>query len=195
MQYLIGIDLGTSGTKTVLFDTKGNVIAHKTVEYPMYQPQNGWAEQDPQDWWNAAAETIRSVITQSGVNPADIRGLGISGQMHGLVMLDKEGKVLRRSIIWCDQRTAKECEELTEKVGKERLIEITANPAMTGFTASKILWVRNHEPEIYEKCAHILLPKDYVRYELTGEFATEVSDASGMQLLDIKNRCWSDEVL
>ena len=195
MQYLIGIDLGTSGTKTVLFDTKGNVIAHKTVEYPMYQPQNGWAEQDPQDWWNAAAETIRSVITQSGVNPADIRGLGISGQMHGLVMLDKEGKVLRRSIIWCDQRTAKECEELTEKVGKERLIEITANPAMTGFTASKILWVRNHEPEIYAKCAHILLPKDYVRYELTGEFATEVSDASGMQLLDIKNRCWSDEVL
>ena len=195
MQYLIGIDLGTSGTKTVLFDTKGNVIAHKTVEYPMYQPQNGWAEQDPQDWWNAAAETIRSVIAQSGVNPADIRGLGISGQMHGLVMLDKEGKVLRRSIIWCDQRTAKECEELTEKVGKERLIEITANPAMTGFTASKILWVRNHEPEIYEKCAHILLPKDYVRYELTGEFATEVSDASGMQLLDIKNRCWSDEVL
>ncbi|MFR7479323.1 MAG: FGGY family carbohydrate kinase, partial [Acutalibacteraceae bacterium] len=195
MQYLIGIDLGTSGTKTVLFDTKGNVIAHKTVEYPMYQPQNGWAEQDPQDWWNAAAETIRSVIAQSGVNPADIRGLGISGQMHGLVMLDKEGKVLRRSIIWCDQRTAKECEELTEKVGKERLIEITANPAMTGFTASKILWVRNHEPEIYAKCAHILLPKDYVRYELTGEFATEVSDASGMQLLDIKNRCWSDEVL
>ncbi len=195
MQYLIGIDLGTSGTKTVLFDTKGNVIAHKTVEYPMYQPQNGWAEQDPQDWWNAAAETIRSVITQSGVNPADIRGLGISGQMHGLVMLDKEGKVLRRSIIWCDQRTAAECEELTEKVGKERLIEITANPALTGFTASKILWVRNHEPEIYEKCAHILLPKDYVRYVLTGEFATEVSDASGMQLLDVPNRCWSDEVL
>ena len=195
MQYLIGIDLGTSGTKTVLFDTKGNVMANATIEYPMYQPQNGWAEQDPQDWWNAAAQTIRLVIEKSGVDAADIKGIGISGQMHGLVMLDENGQVLRRSIIWCDQRTAKECEELTARVGKERLIEITANPAMTGFTASKILWVRNHEPEIYEKCAHILLPKDYVRYMLTGEFATEVSDASGMQLLDIRNRCWSDEVL
>ena len=195
MEYLIGVDLGTSGTKTVLFDTCGNVMASKTVEYPLYQPQNGWAEQEPADWWNAAAATCKAVIEESGVNPADIKGVGLSGQMHGLVMLDKEGKVLRRSIIWCDQRTAKECEEITEKVGAERLIEITANPALTGFTASKILWVRNNEPETYAKCAHILLPKDYVRYMLTGEFATEVSDASGMQLLDVPNRCWSDEVL
>lgn len=195
MKYLIGIDLGTSATKTVLFDEKCNVVASASKEYPLYQPQNGWAEQDPLDWWNAAAETSKAVIEKSGIDAKDIAGLGISGQMHGLVMLDKEGKVLRRSIIWCDQRTSKECDEITEKVGRQRLIEITANPALTGFTASKILWVRNHEPEIYAKCAHILLPKDYVRYMLTGEFATEVSDASGMQLLDVPNRCWSREVL
>lgn len=193
MKYLIGVDLGTSGTKTVLFDTEGSVIASKTIEYPMYQPQNGWAEQDPIDWYNAAVETIKYVSSQ--VNPEDIAGLGISGQMHGLVMLDENGDVIRPSIIWCDQRTGAECEEITRLVGKDRLIEITANPALTGFTASKIMWVKNHEPENYAKCRHILLPKDYVRYRLTGEFATEVSDASGMQLLDIANRCWSDEVL
>lgn len=195
MNYLLGVDLGTSGTKTVLFDEDGNVITSKTIEYPLYQEKNGWAEQEPLDWWNAAADTIHAVITESGVDNKDIKGLGISGQMHGLVMLDKDGNVLRRSIIWCDQRTAKECEEITARVGAERLIEITANPALTGFTASKILWVRNNQPEIYAKCAHILLPKDYVRYMLTGDFATEVSDASGMQLLDVPNRCWSDEVL
>ena len=194
MRYLIGIDLGTSGTKTVLFDEKGNVIASKTIEYPLYQARNGWAEQEPLDWWNAAKDTIKAVIAESGISNADIAGVGISGQMHGLVMLDENGEVLRRSIIWCDQRTAKECEEITRKVGAKRLIEITANPALTGFTASKILWVRNNQPEIYAKCAHILLPKDYVRYMLTGDFATEVSDASGMQLLDIPGRCWSKEV-
>ena len=129
------------------------------------------------------------------MDPALVRGLGISGQMHGLVMLDENGSVLRRSILWCDQRTAAQCDEITEKVGAQRLIEITANPALTGFTASKILWVRENEPEIYAKCRHILLPKDYVRYMLTGEYATEVSDASGMQLLDVANRCWSKEVL
>ena len=193
--YLLGIDLGTSGTKTVLFDESGTVKASATVEYPMYQPQNGYAEQEPADWWNAAVDSIKSVLQKSGVNPADIGGIGLSGQMHGLVMLDKDNNVIRRSIIWCDQRTAAECEEITNRVGAERLIEITANPALTGFTASKILWVRNNEPENYERCRHILLPKDYIRYMLTGEYATEVSDASGMQLLDIKNRCWSDEVL
>ena len=195
MNCVIGVDLGTSGTKTVLFSDDGTPIASKTIEYPLYQPKNGWAEQNPMDWWNATCCGMKSVIAQSGVSPKDIRGVGISGQMHGLVMLDKSGNVLRRSIIWCDQRTSGECEEITAKVGAGRLIELTANPALTGFTASKILWVRNHEPEIYEKCAHILLPKDYVRYMLTGEFATEMSDASGMQLLDVPNRCWSDEVL
>ncbi|WP_343207941.1 xylulokinase [Anaerolentibacter hominis] len=195
MNYLIGIDLGTSATKTVLFDETGAVIASVSKEYPLYQPQNGWAEQDPHDWKDAAIETIAAVMKQSGVNKEDVKALGISGQMHGLVMLDENCEVIRPSIIWCDQRTAKECEEITEKVGARRLIEITANPALTGFTASKILWVRNNEPENYAKCRHILLPKDYVRYVLTGDFATEVSDASGMQLLDIPNRCWSDEVL
>ncbi len=193
MEYLIGIDLGTSGTKTVLFDTQGNIIKSALVEYPMYQPQNGWAEQDPADWREAAFTTLKEVT--AGVDNTKIRGIGISGQMHGLVMLDADCNVLRPSIIWCDQRTAAECEEITEKVGAQRMIEITANPALTGFTASKIMWVKNHEPEIYAKCAHILLPKDYVRWCLTGEFATEVSDASGMQLLDVPNRCWSDEVL
>ena len=195
MAYLIGVDLGTSGTKTVIFDTAGNPLASKTIEYPMYQPHNGWAEQDPLHWWQAARDSMKAVIAQSGIDPHDIAGIGISGQMHGLVMLDKDGNVLRKSIIWCDQRTGKECEEITQKVGAKRLIEITANPALTGFTASKILWVKNNEPEVYEKCAHILLPKDYVRYMLTGEYATEVSDASGMQLLDVPKRCWSDEVL
>ncbi|WP_346877026.1 xylulokinase [Clostridium sp. UBA5712] len=195
MKYLIGIDIGTSGTKTVLFDRGGNPISSSTAEYPLYQPEIGWAEQDPLDWWNAVCITINQVIKDSNINPESISGIGLSGQMHGLVMLDGDGNVLKKSIIWCDQRTAKECVEITEKVGEKRLIDITANPALTGFTASKILWVRNNEPEIYEKCRKILLPKDYIRYMLTGEFATEVSDASGMQLLDIKNRCWSKEVL
>jgi xylulokinase len=193
--YLIGIDLGTSGTKTVLFDADGVPVAEAAEEYPLYQPQNGWAEQDPDDWARAGMETVRRVIEKSGVAPGDVAGVGISGQMHGLVMLDGDGKVLRKSIIWCDQRTAKECGEITRRVGRERLTEITANPALTGFTASKILWVRANEPEIYARCRHILLPKDYLRWRLTGEFATEVSDASGMQLLDVPARRWSDEVL
>lgn len=193
MEYLIGIDIGTSGTKTVLFDTDGNVIKSAAEEYPLLQPQNGWAEQNPEDWWNACKKTLKAVT--DGVCGDEIKGIGLSGQMHGLVMLDKDNCVIRPSIIWCDGRTAKECDEITERVGAKRLIEITANPALTGFTASKILWVRNNEPENYKKCRHILLPKDYIRFRLTGVYATEVSDASGMQLLDIKNRCWSDEVL
>lgn len=195
MNYLIGIDIGTSGTKTVLFDELGNVICDALVEYPMYQPHNGWAEQQPADWWQAVVDTLKQVTTKSGIDTFQIRGIGLSGQMHGLVMLDEKDQVIRPSIIWCDQRTAKECVEITEKIGAARLIEITANPALTGFTASKILWVRNNEPENYARCRKILLPKDYIRLMLTGEYATEVSDASGMQLLDIGGRCWSEEVL
>jgi len=193
--FFIGIDVGTSGTKTLLIDAYGKVVASATFEYPLYQPQIGWAEQNPEDWWDASVKGIRSVLEKSKVDPKEVKAVGLTGQMHGLVMLDKNYNVIRPSIIWCDQRTAKECDEITEKVGKERLIEITANPALTGFTASKILWVRNNEPQNYEKVYKILLPKDYIRFKLTGEFATDVSDASGMQLLDIKNRCWSDEVL
>ena len=195
MNCLLGIDIGTSGTKTVLFDENGTPLASSTVEYPLYQPQNGWAEQDPDDWYRASVQTIRTVIETSGVSPESIKGIGLSGQMHGLVMLDASGAVLRKSILWCDGRTTEECAEITETIGAERLIELTANPALPGFTAGKILWVRKHEPELYAQCAHILLPKDYIRYKLTGVFATEVSDASGMNLLDVKNRCWSGEVL
>ena len=195
MSYLIGLDIGTSGTKTVLFDELGNVIASKTVEYPLYCDRPQWAEQQPEDWREACIEGLRAVMHESGVNKNDVAGIGLSGQMHGLVMLDKEGRVLRRSIIWCDQRTGAECAEITEKIGAERLIEITANPALTGFTASKIVWVQKNEPELWAKCAHVLLPKDYIRYCLTGEFAAEVSDASGMQLLDVPARKWSREVL
>lgn len=195
MSYLIGLDLGTSGVKTVLFDCKGNKIASETCEYPLYQPYNGWAEQEPEDWWKASCESIRAVLAKSAVKANEIRGIGLSGQMHGLVMLDSDRRVLRRCILWCDQRSAPECEEMTSKVGRDRIIELTANPAMPGFTASKIMWVKNNEPHIYEKCVKILVPKDYIRYKLTGEFATEVSDASGMQLLDINRRCWSGELV
>lgn len=195
MQYLIGVDIGTSGTKTVLFDATGREVASASQEYPLYQPQNGWAEQEPVDWWQAAAATIRAALEKGGVDAKDVKGVGLAGQMHGLVMLDEAGEVLRRAILWCDGRTGEECRELTERVGKERLIAITANPALAGFTGGKILWVRKHEPALYAKCRHILLPKDYIRYKLTGEFATEVSDASGMNLLDVPSRCWSKEVL
>lgn len=195
MACLIGIDIGTSGTKTALFDEKGRLLASHTADYPLYQPENGYAEQEPADWWKATVAGLQAVLAKSGISPEDITGIGLSGQMHGLVMLDENGQVLRRSIIWCDQRTAAECEEMTRLVGADRLMAVTASPALTGFTASKILWVRRHEPAVYEKCRHILLPKDYIRYQLTGEFATEVSDASGMQLLDIRRRQWSPEVL
>lgn len=195
MAYILGVDIGTSGTKTVLFSEDGVPVSSATYEYPLYTPRNGYAEQDPIDWWNAVVNGIRQVIEDSGAAPTDIKGIGLSGQMHGLVMLDGDNRVIRRSIIWCDQRTANEVKEITDKVGAERLIDITANPAITGFTAAKIMWVKNNEPQNYEKCRHILLPKDYIRFMLTGEYATEVSDASGMQLLDIPNRCWSDEVL
>lgn len=195
MNYLIGIDIGTSATKTVLFDEKGTVIASASKEYPLYQPQNGWAEQNPEDWKNATLCTLKEVISTQGVKGEDVKGIGLSGQMHGLVMLDEDGEVIRPSIIWCDQRTGEEVKDMERLIGRERLISITANPPLTGWTAAKILWVKKNEPENYKKCKHILLPKDYIRYVLTGEFATEVSDASGMQLLDVPNRCWSDEVL
>lgn len=195
MAYLLGIDIGTSGTKTVLFDLAGNTIASATVEYPMSQPRIGWAEQDPEDWWKASYTSVAQVVKESGVNPHDIKGLGLSGQMHGMVLLDKNREILRPAIIWCDQRTTQECEQITELIGAKRLIEITANPALTAFTASKVMWVKNNQPEIFEKIYKILLPKDYVRFRLTGEFATEVSDASGMQFLDVPNRKWSREVL
>ncbi|MCI9147655.1 MAG: xylulokinase [Hungatella sp.] len=195
MNYLVGIDVGTSATKTVLFDEGGNVIAWASKEYPLYQPENGWAEQRPEDWRDAVLETLKEVMERSGAAPGDVKSIGLSGQMHGLVMLDEEGQVIRPSIIWCDQRTGREVEDMLSIMPRERWIQITANPPLTGWTAAKILWVRKHEPENYRRCRRILLPKDYIRYVLTGVFATEVSDASGMQLLDVPGRCWSGEVL
>lgn len=194
MGYLLGIDIGTSGTKTVLFDESGNAAASALAEYPLYQLHVGWAEQDPEDWWKAVIGTIREVLSKSRVNPADVKGIGLSGQMHGAVLLDKEDNVLRKAIIWCDQRSAVECDQITSLVGKERLVQITANPALTGFTASKVMWVKNNEPEVFDKIKKILLPKDYIRFRLTGEYATEVSDASGMQFMDVPKRQWSREV-
>ena len=195
MDYLLGIDLGTSGTKTVLFDTTGRPVASHTETYPMAQPRNGWAEQDPEDWWRAAVAGVRAVLEQGGAAPGQVLGVGLSGQMHGLVMLDQEGRVLRPAILWCDGRTGEECAQIEERVGKGRLIALSANPALTGFTASKILWVRRHEPACYQACRHILLPKDYLRYRLTGVFAGEFSDASGTNLLDVPRRQWSQELL
>ncbi|MDR2458290.1 MAG: xylulokinase [Clostridiales Family XIII bacterium] len=193
MVRLLGIDIGTSGTKTVLFDEGGNELFSHLFEYEMMQPKNGWAEQDPDDWWHATISGIKTVLEKSG--KTEISGIGLSGQMHGLVMLDENGKVLRPSIIWCDQRTKEEAEDIKNILGEKKVIEITANPVMTSFTAAKILWVKKNEPEIYKKCKHILLPKDYIRYKLTGDFATEVSDASGMQLMNVSERGWSDEML
>ena len=181
MNYLLGIDVGTSATKTVLFDENGRVTASASQEYPLYQPENGWAEQRPEDWADAVLNTIKEVISQSGAGKDDVKGIGISGQMHGLVMLDEMGEVIRPSIIWCDQRTGAEVEDMLKIMPREEWIRITANPPLTGWTAAKILWVRKNEPENYNRCRHILLPKDYIRYILTGVFATEVSDASGIK--------------
>jgi len=196
MSYLLGIDIGTSGTKTLLVDDRGRIRASVTVEYPSYAPKPAWSEQAPDDWWRATQESIRKALRAAKARPAEVAGIGLSGQMHGSVFLDKAGKVLRRAILWNDQRTGAECDEITQAAGgRARLIQLVSNPALTGFTAPKILWVRRHEPRVYDRAARILLPKDYVRYRLTGEFATEVSDASGTLLLDVKNRRWSKELL
>src|SRR5216683_6092597 len=193
---LLGIDVGTGGTRAVLLDETGRVLGAATAEHaPMSSPQVGWAEQEPLDWWRAACSAIRECMTKAGVSGGDISGIGVTGQMHGLVLLDARGDVLRPSIIWCDQRTDAQCRAITEKVGARRLIEFTANPALTGFTLPKIWWVRQHEPEVWARVRSIMLPKDYVRFRLTGERAIDVADASGTLLLDVVNRRWSAEVL
>ncbi len=195
MGCLLGIDVGTTGTKTLLCNDEGDILASTTAEHPSYHPKPGWSEQNPEDWWRGTVESVGQVIREAGVSGREVNGIGLSGQMHGAVLLDKSQQVLRPAILWNDQRTARECEEITERVGRARLIELTCNPALTGFTAPKILWVRKHEPDIYKRAARILLPKDYVRFRMTGAFATEVSDASGTLLLDVPRRRWSDEVL
>jgi len=195
MAYLLGIDVGTTGSKSLLINEKGQVTASATVEYPMYTPQPQWAEQDPQDWWRATVESIKRVLAESKANPGQVVGVGLTGQMHGLVLLDRDGAVLRPCIMWNDQRTGPQCAWITDKVGSRRVLQLTGNPVLPGFTAPKIVWVREHEPRIYERAAKALLPKDYIRYCLTGEFATEVSDASGTSLFDVGYRRWSGEML
>jgi xylulokinase len=193
--YSIGIDVGTTGTKAVLIDPTGRVIARSTHEYPLHTPRPGWAEQDPADWWRATVAAIRDVLSSSGAQPDEIRGLGLSGQQHGSVFLDKEGSVIREALLWCDQRTAAQCAWIHDRVGFDRVVAETLNPVLTGFQAPKIVWLRDNEPENYARLRMILLPKDYVRYRLTGEFATEVSDAAGTSLLNVAKRDWSDAML
>ena len=194
-KYLLGIDIGTSGSKAVLIDEGGAVLASATGDYPMYTPRPLWAEQDPRDWWSATVSAIGQVLQTGGVKGDDVASVGLTGQMHGLVLLDERGEVLRPCIMWNDQRTGPQCEEITQRLGLPRLLELIANPVLPGFTAPKIVWVRENEPEVYSRAAHVLLPKDYARYRLTGQYATEVSDASGTALLDVRNRRWSDEML
>jgi xylulokinase len=193
MKHFLGIDIGTSGAKALALTENGIIAAMAQQEYPLSTPQPLWAEQDPYLWWNATQFCIRRVLSQ--VPASEITAVGLTGQMHGLVMLDKYGDVLRPAILWCDQRTALQCQEMTVAVGEETLIAETCNPVLTGFTAPKILWVRQHEPHIYDQTAMILLPKDYIRWKLCGEFATEVSDASGTSLLNVPQRRWSAKVL
>ncbi len=193
---LLGIDVGTGGTRAVVVDEAGQVVASATAEHePFASPQIGWAEQDPRDWWRATTEAVRGVLAQEGVSADEIACVGFSGQMHGAVLLDERDEVLRPALIWCDQRTDPQCKAVTERVGAERLIELTSNPALTNFTLTKLLWVREHQPELWARFRTILLPKDYVRLRLTGDRATDVADASGTLLLDVANRRWSDAML
>ena len=196
MAHLLGIDIGTSGTKTLICDEKGKVLATATAGHELLQPKPGWSEQRPQDWWAATCKATKAVLKKAGIKGSDITGIGLSGQMHGSVFLDKSGNVIRPAILWNDQRTSAECAEIESLVGgREKLIKLVANPALTGFTAPKILWLRKNERKNFDKCVQILLPKDYIRFLMTGEFATEVSDASGTLLFDVANRKWSDEIL
>ncbi len=196
MSIFLGIDIGTSGTKTIAINQRGKVLAEATAEYPLYTPKPLWSEQDPEDWWKATVSTVRAVIQKGKLKAADIKGIGLSGQMHGSVFLDRQNRVIRKAILWNDQRTGAECEEIERCAGgRKQLIKMVANPALTGFTAPKILWLRNHEPKNFAKTVKVLLPKDDIRRRLTGEFATEVSDASGMLLLDVAKRTWSKQLL
>lgn len=191
--YYIGLDLGTSALKLLLMDEKGVILNIVSEEYPISFPKPGWSEQNPVDWWQAVVDGITELIKD--VDKDKIQGISFGGQMHGLVILDKDDQVIRPAILWNDGRTVEECDYLNYEIGKERLSEYTANIAFAGFTAPKILWVKKHEPENFQKICKIMLPKDYLAYRLSGVFCTDVSDASGMLLFDVKNKCWSQEML
>lgn len=195
MRLLIGIDTGTTGVKALAVDETGGMRGQGTGSYVFATPRPGWAEQDPDCWWQGAGTAVRGALVSAGASPRDVTAVGLSGQMHSLTLLDGDGRVLRPAILWNDQRGGAECEEIARRVGRERLIAITRNPALPGFTAPKLVWTRRHEPAVYERIAGVLLPKDYVRYRLTGVRATDVSDASGTGLFDVTARRWSEEIL
>ncbi len=193
--FLLGIDISTTGAKALLIDSQGQVAASATTPLSLSTPRPLWSEQDPHEWWAGAASSIRQALAQANASGDQVSAIGLTGQMHGLVLLDRQDRVLRPAILWNDQRTAQECVEITQKVGFEKLLRITGNRALTGFTAPKILWVRNHEPDLYAQTAHILLPKDYVRLRLTGDYAVDKADGAGMLLFDLQKRTWSAEIL
>ncbi len=196
MRYLMGVDVGTTSTRAILISsTGGKPVAEGVSPYPMYTPRPAWAEQNPADWVRGASKAIRSAIKKADAKNTDIEAVGLTGQMHSSVFLDAKGKVIRPAILWCDGRTAAECDELTRRVRKKRLLDIARNIALPGFTAPKILWLARHEPAAYRRVAKLLVTKDYIRYIMTGVFAGEVSDASGMLLLDVSKRRWSPEIL
>jgi xylulokinase len=192
---LLGLDVGTTGVKALLLDPHGRVCGAAIEGYPLRTPRPGWAEQDPHDWWTAARASIREVLAGTGVAASAVAAVGLTGQMHGLVPLDARGQVIRPAILWNDQRTSEECRWITELVGTDRVLQLTGNPVLTGFTAPKIIWMRTHEPEQTARIGHVLLPKDFIRHRLTGELATDVSDASGTSLFDVRCRTWSDDML
>jgi xylulokinase len=195
MSYAIGIDVSTTATKAILIDVAGAVRGVAVSSYEYQTPRPLWTEQDPALWWTATIEAMRNLIAETGIDPADVDAVGLTGQMHGSVLLDSGGDVVRPAILWNDQRTAEECDEIRRRVGPERLIEITGNDALTGFTAPKLLWVARHEPENWARVRHVLLPKDYVRFRLTGDYAVDVAGGSGTILFDLARRTWSPEVL
>jgi xylulokinase len=194
--YFLGIDVGTGGTRALILDASGRVISSGTEEHvPFASPHPGWAEQDPRDWWRACCAAVRKTLQKFSVPGEEIACVGFSGQMHGAVLLDADGEVVRPALIWCDQRTEKQSRDLAEKFTTEKIIQLTCNPPLTNFTLSKILWVRENEPQLWARVRHIMLPKDYVRYRLTGDRAIDQADASGTLLLDVANRKWSEEIL
>lgn len=195
MTYFIGIDASTTATKALLMDDEGSVVAVAAADYTFETPYPLWSEQDPDLWWQGAVHSIRAVLAQSNIDAADVGAIGLTGQMHGLVLLDEHGMVLRPSILWNDQRTAAQCDTMRTRLGKERLIQLTGNDALTGFTAPKILWVQENEPELYTRVRHILLPKDYVRYRLTGGFGTDRAGAGGTSLLNLRTRDWASDIV
>ena len=192
---LLGIDVGTGGTRAVLIDERGTVLAARTSEHVAFaSPKTGWAEQDPRDWWRACGDAVRRLLDETKTAASEISCVGFSGQMHGAVLLDDAGEVLRPALIWCDQRSAAEAQELTRTIGEETIIARTCNPALPNFTLTKLLWIRKNEPELFAKYRTLLLPKDYVRYRLTGSYGMDVADASGTLLLDVAQRRWSTDM-